>query len=327
MDNIINAKQICLERDAHRCRHCGTTENIDVYQLHKREGRLAWQLSNLTTLCDDCKRMADECDKYKGKNRVGVILCGGRGSRLYPLTKFHNKHVLPVGLTPMVMSPLKTIRKFGVKRALIVIDREGADQIIGILGSGKEFGMDISYKVQEGAGGISEALYLAKDFAQPGDEIVCILGDNIFDNEALDTHVDLQDNLDGCIFLKKVPNPEDYGVAVFGGDNGTKIKEIVEKPKDYIGNMAVVGLYIYTYRVFDIISSVEPSERGELEISSVNDILAKQGKLGSKVVSGYWADCGGSIERYTEAALHGAKQANVSSEQIDGFRAIVFDDK
>lgn len=334
-EDVKRAKQICLERDASRCRHCGSADKVEVIQLHKRDGRLAWQLSNLITLCDKCSE-ASRAVKTPRRNRVGVVLCGGRGTRLYPLTKFQNKHTLPIGLTPMLFYPLKTLRSFGVHRALVVIDREGADEIIGMLGSGKEFGMDISYKVQEGAGGISEALYLAKDFTKPSDEIVVVLGDNIFDNSELDTDVNLQyDNeyeeykFKACVYLKKVSNPEDYGVAIMEDYNkNTKIvTEIIEKPKEFVSDMAVVGLYVYTYDVFKIIESVEPSERGELEISSVNNCYAKKGQLLFKEVTGYWGDAGGSIQRYAECNMHGAKEANVSAEEIDSFRSVVFDDK
>jgi glucose-1-phosphate thymidylyltransferase len=224
----------------------------------------------------------------------------------------------------MLFYPLKTLRKFGVYHVLVVIDREGADEIIGMLGSGKEFGMDISYKVQEGAGGISEALYLAKSFVDPGDEIVCILGDNIFDNDSLDADFELQpDNL-ACVFVKEVSNPQDYGVAVV--EDG-RVSRIIEKPKEFVSDLGVVGLYVYTDQVFEIIEKIKPSDRGELEISSVNDFYASSGVLQHQIVSGYWGDAGGSIQRYAECNMHGAKEANVSAEEIDSFRSIVFDDK
>lgn len=324
MEFMKDAIQLCLERDARRCRHCGTTDELDVHQLVKREGRLAWQLSNLVTLCSGCWKASEASRANANSNRVGVMLCGGRGTRMYPLTMFQNKHTLPIGLTPMIFYPLKTLRALGAHRVLIVVDREGADHTIAMLGSGKEFGMDIAYKVQEGAGGISEALNLAKDFVWPTDELVCILGDNIFDNKELDTGVALEKGKRACVFVKEVPNPEDYGVAVIEGGAVTKI---VEKPKEYISNLGVVGLYIYTAGVFDVISQIKPSDRGELEISSVNDHYATQGQLQYKVVNGYWGDAGGSIQRYAECSMHGAKEANVSAEEIDNFRALVFDDK
>ena len=334
MEYIKDAKQICLERDANRCRHCGTTEHPDVYQLVKRDGRLAWQLSNLITLCGSCAAAAhDNRVKNSNSDRVGVILCGGRGTRLYPLTMYQNKHTLPIGLVPMLFYPLKTLREFGVHRVLMVIDREAADHTISMLGSGKEFGMDISYKVQEGAGGISEALYLAKDFMrEEEDELICILGDNIFDLNDIDTDLDFGTHggygakYKAHVYLKKVENPSDYGVAVIDEDTNT-VSKIIEKPKDFVSDMAVVGLYAYTRDVFDIIDGVEPSERGELEISAVNDYYASRGELAYKAVKGYWGDAGGSIQRYAECSMHGAKEANVSAEEIDNFKSVVFDDK
>ena len=320
-----DAIQLCLERDAKRCRHCGSAKDLDVYQLVKRDGRLAWQLSNLVTLCPKCAATAHDNRKFNSKsNRVGVMLCGGRGTRMYPLTKYQNKHTLPIGLVPMIFYPLKTLRSLGVYRCLIVIDREGADHTIAMLGSGKEFGMDISYKVQEGAGGISEALNLARDFVNPTDEIVCILGDNIFDNTQFSPDMKLSKGKEACVFVKEVPNPEDYGVAVI---EGGAVTQIVEKPKEYVSNLGVVGLYIYTAGVFDVINTIVPSDRGELEISSVNDHYASRGTLQYQLVNGYWGDAGGSIQRYAECSMHGAKEANVSAEEIDNFRSVVFDDK
>lgn len=334
-EQIENAKRLCMERDAYRCRHCGTGEKLEAYRLAAREGRLGWQLANLVTLCPECLKASKDSAKKHKRNRVGIMLCGGRGTRLYPLTKFQNKHTLPIGLVPMLFYPLKTLRAFGVSKVLIVIDREGADDIISMLGGGKEFGMDISYKVQEGAGGISEALYLAKDFAKPDDEIVVILGDNVFDIDDLDTDVDFKyDNefeehkFQACVYLKEVSNPEDYGVAVLDDvDHPKTVTKIVEKPKEYVSDMAVVGLYVYTYDVFGVIESVKPSDRGELEISNVNDHYASRGTLLYKEVRGYWGDAGGSIQRYAECSMHGAKKANVSVEEIDEFRSIVFEDK
>lgn len=336
--SIQDAKKLCLERDAGRCRHCGTTENLDVFRLVAREGRLSWHLSNLITQCHDCYAIRVKVDTGGHENRVGVVLCGGRGTRLYPLTMYQNKHTLPIGLVPMVFYPIKTLQKFGIKRVLIVTDRDGTNETMKMLGSGKEFGMDFTYKIQEGAGGISEALYLAKDFAKPKDEIVVVLGDNIFDIDNLDTDVDLRwpkdDSYDepvfkSCVYLKKVANPEAYGVAVLEEyDSKTNIvTKIVEKPKEFVSDMAVLGLYVYTYDVFNVIESVEPSERGELEISSVNDHYASRGELTYKEVASYWGDAGGSIQRYAECSMHGAKEANVSAEEIENFRAIVFDDR
>lgn len=324
MEYVDDAKSICLERDAHRCRHCGTIESVGVIQLVKREGRLAWQLSNLISLCGRCSGERNIVNV--NSSRVGIILCGGRGTRLYPITMYQNKHTLPIGLVPMILYPLKTLRKLGVYKVLVVVDRAGADHTINILGSGKEFGMDISYKVQEGAGGISEALYLAKDFIDSSTtEIMCILGDNIFDNDSVDPYLYLDGYYNkACIFLKEVQNPQDYGVAVI---ENNQVIRIVEKPKELISNLCVVGLYIYPTDVFSVIENIRPSDRGELEISDVNDYYAKNDRMQHRIVRGYWGDAGGSLQRYAECNMYGAKKANVSAEEIDNFRSIVFDDK
>jgi glucose-1-phosphate thymidylyltransferase len=329
----MNNERLCLERDGNRCRTCGSVNNLSAVKLIDRDGSVSFQLSNLITLCDVCKAERDNISKNQHQGRVGVLLCGGKGTRLYPLTITTNKHLLPIGICNMVFYPIKTLRKFGVKRVLIVVD-QFASSIMNTLGSGKAFGMDFSYKVQDGAFGIADALYLAKDFInEETEEIITILGDNIFDNNELDTNISecfCSDKLgnpkhEACVYLKKVPNPEDYGIAVINDDG--KIERIVEKPKEFIGDTAVLGLYVYRPSVFSIIEDITPSERGELEISSVNHKMAEQGLLDYRLVKGYWADCGGSIQRYAEASMFGAKQANVSAEEIDGFRSTVFDDK
>ena len=326
------AKELCLERDARRCRHCGTTESLDVFKLVNRKGPIGWQLSNLVTQCKECNDAATKVKK-SSSNRVGVVLCGGRGTRLYPLTMHQNKHTLPIGLVPMVFYPIKTLQAFGIKRALIVIDREGANATMSMLGSGKSFGMDFTYKIQEGAGGISDALFLAKDFVrEKDDELLCILGDNIFDIDSLDKDVSVSHVYDkgrtptrAYVWLKQVLNPTAYGVATVKNNS---VIEIIEKPSKPKSDLAVVGLHLYpAHEVFDVIKQVEPSERGELEISSVNDFYAKRGELGYCMVNGYWGDAGGSIQRYAECNMHGAKEAKVSSQEIDNFRSIVFDDK
>jgi len=316
------AKRLCLERDGFHCRHCGVADGVSAIRITVDKFN-EYHLSNLISLCEECRAEKEKIESTDSDGRVGVILAGGKGTRLMPLTRFFNKHELPISLTPMLLYPLKTIRALGVKRCLIVMDRDNTSRIISMLGSGKEFGMDISYKVQEGAGGISDALYLARDFAESGDEIVCILGDNIFDNDAIETDIDLSVSK-ACVFLKEIDNPKAYGVAtVVDG----KVAEIVEKPTEPKSNLAVVGLYAYTYDVFSVIDSIKPSGRGELEISAVNDHYAKAGELSYKMVEGYWADCGGSIQRYAEASMHGAKQAKVSADELREFVSVVFDEK
>lgn len=309
--------KLCLERDAFRCRHCGASD-VEVFQLYNKPN--AWLLSNLITLCHSCAAEKTKCEQ-SDNNAVGVILAGGKGTRVYPLTRYQNKHTLPVGLTPMLFYPLKTLRSFGIRKVLVVLDRENTGSIISMLGSGKEFGMDISYKVQEGAGGISDALYLAKDFVQPHQKIVCVLGDNIFDNTQLEK--DIYSN-NPCVYVKRVSNPQDYGVAEI---QDGKIKRIIEKPKEFISDNAVVGLYVYNYDVFSVIENIKPSARGELEISTVNDHYAAQGTLEYKTVNGFWGDAGSSIQKYAECSMYGAKESKVSADEIENFKNMIFDVK
>jgi glucose-1-phosphate thymidylyltransferase len=317
-------KRLCMERDAFRCRHCGTTEQLTVLNTSLKNN---YNLSNLFTLCESC---AEETKTPKDKNRVGVLLCGGKGTRLYPMTRLINKHLLPTGILPTVFYPLKTLRALGVSRVLVVVDRESGAPMMELLGSGAEFGLDISYKVQEGAGGIADALYLARDFVNGSNEIFCILGDNIFDNATIKNTSPgfmvrfFEINNHACVWLKEVENPVAYGVATI--ENG-RVSKIVEKPANPETNLAVVGLYAYTSEVFDVIEQMEPSERGELEISAINNYFAQQGTLTYEKVEGYWGDMGGSASGYAKCFIHGASKANVSAQEIDNFRSIVFGDK
>lgn len=312
--------RLCIEKYAGRCMICGNNDNTGVRKLNKNHSNT---LSNLVLLCDACNRCADNIEVNYFENRIGVLLCGGKGTRLYPISFYNNKHTLPLSLSPMVSYPIRTLRHFGVKRVIIIVDADSGAEIVRILGSGKEYGMEFMYKVQNGANGIADALYSAKDVVRPNDEIICILGDNIFDNDEIDTKFDLKNNK-ACVWVKDVPNPQDYGVAKIEKD---KIIEIVEKPKVHISNKAVLGLYAYTSDVFDIIENTKPSKRGELEISSINHHYAENNQLQFKTINGYWADAGSSIQRYCEASLHGAKQSKVSAQEMKDFISTVFDDK
>ena len=313
--------KIAKERDANACRHCGNRENLEVIQLYPGNNTASWHLSNLITICKNCldERNVSESSMYS--DRVGVLLAGGRGTRLAPLTLTQNKHMLPIGIIPMIFYPLKTLRSLGCKRILVVVDRQNSTAIMEALGSGKEWGLDITYKVQEGASGIAKALYLAKDFVKDEKEILCVLGDNVFGD--IKEGISLDGN-QACVVVKSVPNPEDYGVAQI--ENGQVIK-IVEKPKSFISNLAVLGLYLYTTDVFKVIDNIQPSARGEYEISTVNDHYASINKLKYDTLNCYWIDAGSNIAKYSEANMYGAKQANVSIEEIDTFKSIVFDNK
>jgi glucose-1-phosphate thymidylyltransferase len=214
----------------------------------------------------------------------GIILAGGTGSRLWPLTELINKHLLPVYNKNMIMYPLKTLIDARITEIMIVSGRENAGQFLQMLGSGKDFGVNIYYSVQESPSGIAGALALCERFAG-NDNIVVILGDNIYENK-----FDFSDFREGArLFLKEVEDPERFGVAEI---QNNKLISIEEKPKIPKSNLAVTGLYIYDNSVFDRISCLKPSLRGELEISDVNSSYIKDGKIDYKKINGFWSDMG-----------------------------------
>jgi len=223
----------------------------------------------------------------------GVILAGGSGTRLLPLTKVTNKHLLPVYNQPMIYYPIQSLIRAGIKNILIVSGRGHVGHFLELLGSGKEFGATLSYEVQEKAGGIAQALGLAEDFADGG-KIVVILGDNVFRDNLGPAIKKFEKQKRGAkIFLKRVPNPKSYGVAEIR--NG-KIIGVEEKPKKPKSNLAVVGIYMYDSRVFEIIKKIKPSKRGELEITDVNNFYIKQGTMSYEILKGWWGDCGESFD-------------------------------
>lgn len=218
----------------------------------------------------------------------GVILAGGTGSRMYPLTKVTNKHLLPVYDKPMIYYPLQTLIDAGIKDIMIVSGRGHAGHFLELLGSGSEFGVRFKYEIQDEAGGIAQALNLSRDFVD-NDNVTVILGDNIFQDNFRD---DIQSFKSGAkIFLKKVPDAPRFGVAEIDVDAG-KIIGIEEKPQNPKSDYAVTGIYIYDSTVFDIIDALKPSARGELEISEVNDNYIKQGRMGYSLLEGFWSDAG-----------------------------------
>ena len=220
----------------------------------------------------------------------GVILAGGLGSRLYPLTKATNKHLLPVYDKPMIFYPINTLVKAGIKEVMIVTGGPHSGHFFSILKNGHELGIKhLEYAYQEGEGGIADALSLSRDFVD-GDSAVVILGDNTTDYNLLE---DAKTFTGGAlIFLKKVPDPERFGVPIFDKDNPNLIREIVEKPKVAPNDFAVSGIYIYDHQVFEFIQTLKPSQRGELEITDVNNHYAKIGKLKYKELKGFWHDAG-----------------------------------
>ncbi len=216
----------------------------------------------------------------------GVILAGGTGSRLYPLTKVTNKHLLPVYDKPMIYYPMETLINAGIKDIMIVSGRGHAGHFLELLGSGVDYGVHFTYEIQEKAGGIAQALSLAEDFVD-GDSVTVILGDNIFQDNIKE---DVSNFKNGArIFLKEVTDAHRFGVAELKGE---KVIGIEEKPKVPKSNFAVTGLYIYGSDVFDAIKTLKPSGRGELEITDVNNYYISKGAMKYGVLEGFWSDAG-----------------------------------
>jgi glucose-1-phosphate thymidylyltransferase len=218
----------------------------------------------------------------------GVIFAGGHGTRLAPLTLITNKHLLPVYDKPMILYPLETLKKGGVSEIMIVCGKEHAGHFMNFLGSGKEYGVKISYALQNEAGGIAHALDLAEDFAGQ-DKIAVILGDNIFEDDFSADFKAFEHERGGKVFVKEVSDPQRFGVAELV--DGT-IVGIEEKPKIPKSNLATVGLYLYDTDVFGKIKKLTPSGRGELEIADVNNLYIREGSLSYAVVDGFWSDAG-----------------------------------
>ena len=216
----------------------------------------------------------------------GVILAGGTGSRLYPLTKVTNKHLLPVYDKPMIYYPLQTLISAGIKDIMIVSGRGHAGHFLELLGSGSEFGVRFTFEIQEEAGGIAQALSFAEDFVD-GDSVAVVLGDNIFQDNIKE---DVSAFSNGAkIFLKEVTDAHRFGVAELKGNRVIGIEEKPENPKS---NFAVTGLYIYDSEVFNAIKTLKPSGRGELEITDVNNYYINKDTMGYRILDGFWSDAG-----------------------------------
>lgn len=232
----------------------------------------------------------------------GIILAGGSGSRLLPLTKVTNKHLLPVGREPMIFHPVRKLIAAGIRDILVVTGTDHMGDVVGLLGSGREFECEFTYRVQDAAGGIAQALGLARDFAR-GEKMAVLLGDNIFE-DGIGLYVErfARQGRGARILLKEVPDPQRYGVAELAGD---RVVRILEKPEQPPSAMAVTGIYFYDDRVFDIITSLKPSGRGEMEITDVNNAYIARGEMGFDVLSGYWTDAGTheSLRYATELVL------------------------
>ena len=220
----------------------------------------------------------------------GVILAGGLGTRLHPLTKITNKHLLPVFDRPMIHYPIESLVKAGITDIMIVTGGRKSGDFLSLLGNGADFGLKhLNYTYQQGEGGIAEALGLAEHWV--GSDAVCVvLGDNIIERNIVKAARDFRRQGAGAkILLKQVHDPERFGVAELSGD---KVTSIVEKPKHPQSDLAVIGFYMYDNRVFDVIKTLEPSDRGELEITDVNNWYIRDGSMTYEVLDGWWTDAG-----------------------------------
>lgn len=225
----------------------------------------------------------------------GVILAGGTGTRLSPLTRVTNKHLLPVYDEPMIYKPIKTLRNSGIKDITIVLGGESVGDFIRLLGDGSELGVNINYVYQQGAGGIAEALYLTKKIVG-GNKIAVILGDNLFEDSFQKEFFAFETTKKNecCLFLKKVKDPQRFGVAEIDGTG--IIISIEEKPKEPVSDLAVTGLYLFDKNIFNVIDKIKKevgySDRGELEITDVNNYYIKRYKTKCVLVDGFWSDMG-----------------------------------
>lgn len=221
----------------------------------------------------------------------GVILAGGLGTRLYPLTHVTNKHLLPVYDQPMIYYPISTLVNAGITEILLVTSGPHVGDFLGVLKNGKELGVThLEYSYQEKPdGGIADALSLAEDFAD-GEDIAVILGDNTTDADISDTVKNFKEG--AVVFLKKVHDPHRFGVAVFDPNDSSKVVKIEEKPEKPQSDMAVTGVYMYDAKVFEYIKGLKPSARGQMEITDVNNKYIESGKLGWANLDGFWSDAG-----------------------------------
>src|SRR3989344_4860541 len=217
----------------------------------------------------------------------GIVLAGGRATRLRPLTKVTSKQLLPVYNKPMIYYPLETLLHGGIKDILIIIAPENAGDFLKLLGSGKEFGANFTYEIQDSPKGLADAFLIGADFIGD-DSVTMILGDNIFEDDFGRTIKNFKSG--GRVFAKEVPDPERFGVVKF--DENKKAVKIEEKPKKHLSNFAITGLYIYDNRVVEAAKQARPSERGELEITELHNWYLKRGELKVDIVKGEWFDAG-----------------------------------
>jgi len=232
-----------------------------------------------------------------------VILAGGTGSRLRPLTNLINKHLLPVGDRPMISHAIDKLKEAGITDIMLITGRASAGWFTSYLGSGSDDEVSITYRIQEEAGGIAQALSLAEPFIGTDDKFVVLLGDNLYE-EPLRPHLDAfrSQPAGALVLLKQVDDPKRYGVPVFDA-SGTKIVRIEEKPEEPACDLCVTGIYMYGADVFERIAAIRPSARGELEITDVNNAYAASGQLAHRMLSGWWTDAGTFDSLYEAANL------------------------
>ena len=231
----------------------------------------------------------------------GVILAGGLGSRLLPLTKVTNKHLLPVYHKPMIYYPIELLVEAGIRDIMIVTGGSSSGEFMRLLGNGKDLGLDsVNYAYQEGEGGIAEALSLAQGFSQ-GEKVIVVLGDNMVQKSIKAAVQSFSKQKEGAkILIKEVEDPERFGVVEF---SGKKIARIIEKPKKAPSRFAVVGIYMYDARVFEIVKTLKRSNRGELEITDVNNQYIEEGLMTYDVLDGWWKDAGTFESLYQSSCL------------------------
>ena len=220
----------------------------------------------------------------------GVVLAGGMGTRLRPLTYVTNKHLLPVYNRPMIYYPIQTLVDAGIEEIMLVTGGNNAGEFLRLIGNGEAFGLrHMNYTYQKTEGGIADALALTRHFVGQ-DKVAVILGDNFIQGSIAQAVRAFEQQPDGAkIFLKEVPDPREFGVARLDGD---KVTQVIEKPEHPPSNLAVVGIYMFDHTVYEICETLEPSARGELEISDVNNEYIRRGNMTYEVLEGWWADCG-----------------------------------
>ncbi len=250
----------------------------------------------------------------------GVVLCGGLGTRLRPLTSVVNKHLLPVYKKPMCFYSLEMLAEAGVSEIMIVVGGQSTEEIMKLCKDGRDFGFKrLYYAYQEGEGGIAAALALAEEFADGSDIVVC-LGDNILLGESLKPHKEVWDKArlrgsGAMVLLSEVSDPENYGVPTF--DEKGRLLFISEKPELPATNQAVIGVYFYDWSVFDRIKTCTPSGRGEMEITDVNNSYAQDGLLKHGKVKGKWIDAGSSIDAWLQAGQLVEEYTNKPNEETE----------